>query len=61
MSAMVIGNLALLTKSTPMVIDMITNGTVYEPLARSDGYLKKNGVTFFDCLEVLAFCLVMTH
>ena len=27
------------TKSTPIVLDTITNGTVYEPLARSDNYL----------------------
>ena len=26
-------------KNTPMVLDTITNGTVYEPLARSDNYL----------------------
>ena len=27
------------TKNTPMVLDMIRNGTVYELLARSDDYL----------------------
>ena len=27
------------TKSTPIVLDTITNGTAYEPLARSDDYL----------------------
>ena len=27
------------TKNTPIVLDMITNGTVYELLARSDNYL----------------------
>ena len=28
-------------KNTPMVLETITNGTVYEPLARSDGYLNE--------------------
>ena len=28
------------TKNTPMVLDTIRNGTVYEPLAKSDDYLK---------------------
>ena len=28
-----------LTKNIPMVLDMITNGIVYELLARSDNYL----------------------
>ena len=28
------------TKNTPMVLDMIINGTVYQPLARNDDYLK---------------------
>ena len=27
------------TKNTPMVLDAITNGIVYEPLSRSDNYL----------------------
>ena len=27
------------TKNTPMVLDMITNGIAYEPLARSDDYV----------------------
>ena len=27
------------TKNTPMVLDTIINGTVYEPLARIDDYL----------------------
>ena len=27
------------TKNTPMVLDTITNGTVYESLGRSDNYL----------------------
>ena len=27
------------TKNTPMVLDTITNGTVYEPLGRSNDYL----------------------
>ena len=27
------------TKNTPMVLDTITNGLVYEPLARNDDYL----------------------
>ena len=27
------------TKNTPVVLDTIRNGTVYEPLARSDDYL----------------------
>ena len=27
-------------KNTPMVLDTITSGTVYEPLARSDDCLK---------------------
>ena len=30
---------SFLTKNTPMVLDTIRNGTVYEPLARSDNYL----------------------
>ena len=29
------------TKNTPIVLDTITNSTVYEPLARSDHYLKE--------------------
>ena len=29
------------TENTPMVLDMITNGTVYELLARSDDYLNR--------------------
>ena len=29
------------TKNTPMVFDMTRNGTVYEPLARSDDYVPK--------------------
>ena len=30
---------SFLTKSAPMILDMIRNGIVYEPLARSDDYL----------------------
>ena len=37
--AMMISDLALLDKNTPMVLDTIRNGIVYEPLARSDDYL----------------------
>ena len=28
-------------KNTPMVLDTITNGIIYEPLARIDDYLKR--------------------
>ena len=31
---------SLSTRNTPMVLDMTRNSTVYEPLARSDDYLK---------------------
>ena len=30
---------SLWTKNTPKILDMIRNGIVYEPLARSDDYL----------------------
>ena len=30
-----------LTKKVPMVLDMIRNGIVYEPLARSDDYINE--------------------
>ena len=30
------------TENTPMVLDTTTNGIVYEPLSRSDGYLKES-------------------
>ena len=30
---------SFLTKNTPMILDTIRNGTVYEPLDRSDDYL----------------------
>ena len=37
----VIGDSALSRqKNTPMILDIITNGIVYEPLARSDDYIK---------------------
>ena len=31
---------SLSTRNTPMVLDMTRNSIVYEPLARSDDYLK---------------------
>ena len=31
---------SLSTRNTPMVLDMTRNSNVYEPLARSDDYLK---------------------
>ena len=34
-----IGISALSRQNTPMILDKITNGIVYEPLARSDDYL----------------------
>ena len=40
---------SFLTKNTPVVLDMVTNGIVYEPLARSDDYVAK--------LERLSSCL----
>ena len=35
---------------SPVVLDMITNGIVYEALARSDGYLKSDFFFFFTVL-----------
>ena len=38
--AIMIGDSALSTRNTPLVLDMTRNSTVCEPLARSDDYLK---------------------
>ena len=40
MPVTMIGDSALSPPKTPMVLDTITNGIVYELLARSDDYLK---------------------